>query len=163
MAIDEEMDRELVAELLGTVDTLLIGRVLYQGFVSYWPAVATNPSSPPGMAEFARWVEDAPKVVFSKTLEKAEWKNSRIVRDNIAEEVAKLKKRPKDMVIFGGAGIVSTFMELDLIDEYRIKVHPVVLGSGKPLWQGAKSRMNLKLLKSMTYCSGVVALYYAKA
>jgi dihydrofolate reductase len=163
MIMDQEMDKELIGELLSTVDTVLVGRATYQGFEGYWPTVATNPASPPDLIEFARWLEDAPKVVFSKTLEKVEWKNSTLAKENIAEEVAKLKQQPgRDMVIFGGAGIVSAFVELGLIDEFRIKVHPVVLGSGKPLWKAVKDRLNLKLIKAKAYDSGVVALYYQK-
>ena len=84
-----------------------------------------------------------------------------MVRENISEELAKLKQQSgKDMVIFGGAGIVSTFMELGLIDEYRPKVHPAVLGNAKPLFKGIKDSMNLKVLKSKTFHSGVIGHYY---
>lgn len=162
---DEIMGKYLISDLLSTVDTMLLGRVLYQGFASYWPAAATNPSTPKDLIDFAHWIVNSPKIVFSKTLEKVEWKNSSLVKvkDNhhIAEEVAKLKQQPGgDMVIFGGARLAQTFTELGLIDEYRLKLEPVVLGSGKPLFKDIKARINLKLLKAKTSNSGVVGLYY---
>jgi dihydrofolate reductase len=84
-----------------------------------------------------------------------------LVRENISEEIAKLKQQSgKDMVVFGGAGIVSTFMELRLIDEYRPKVHPAVLGNAKALFKGIKDSMNLKILKCMTFHLGVIGRYY---
>jgi dihydrofolate reductase len=99
--------------------------------------------------------------VFSKTLEKVEWKNSRLGKENITEEISKMKQQPgKDLVIFGGAGIASTFMQLGLIDEYSLLVHPIVLGSGKPLFKGLHDQLNLKLLKTKTFGSGVVILNY---
>src|SRR5262249_11550670 len=137
------------------------GRKTYQGFENYWPAVPKDPSSPKELVEFAHWMENAPKIVFSKTLDKVEWTNSTLAKGDIAEEVAKLKQQPgNDMVIFGGAGIVSSFVEQGLIDEYRLKVHPVVLGSGLPLWQSVKERRNLKLTQAKAFDTGVVALYY---
>jgi len=162
---DETMGKYLISDLLSTVDTMLLGRVLYQGFVSYWPAAAANPSTPKDLIDLAHWIVNSPKIVFSKTLEKVEWKNSRLVKvkDNhdIAEEVAKLKQQPGgDMVVFGGARLAQTFTELGLIDEYRLKLEPVVLGSGKPLFKNIKDRINLKLLKAKTFNSEVVGPYY---
>ena len=140
---------------------MLVGRVLYQGFQSYWPTVFTNPSSPKELVEFAHWMEDTPKIIFSKTLKAVDWKNSRLAENNVAEEVAQLKQQHGgDMVIFGGAGIVANFTALNLVDEYRIKLEPVVLGSGKLLFKNVKERMKLKLLQSKQFDSGVVGLYY---
>jgi len=161
MVKDDEMDKVLITDLLSTVDTILVGRATYQVFENYWPVVATNPSSSKDMIDLAHWIENTPKIVFSKTLEKVEWKNSRLIKENIADEIAKLKQQPgKDMVIFGGVGIVSTFIKLGLVDEYRLRVHPVALGSGKPLFKDIKDRMKLKLLKCEKFNSGVVALHY---
>lgn len=101
------------------------------------------------------------KIVFSKSLEKVEWNNTRLIRDNIAEEISKLKHQPgKNLVIFGSPGLAQTFMQLDLIDEYRLTVNPVVLGSGKPLFRDIKDRTNLKLLETKPFNSGVVGLHY---
>jgi dihydrofolate reductase len=162
---DEEVSRYLIPDLLSTVDTMLLGRVLYQGFEQAWPAMAKDPSSPSDLVDFAHWIEDSPKFVFSKTLETVEWKNSRLVAvkddKDIIQEVKKLKQQPGgDMVLFGGARIAQTFVRLGLIDEYRLKLQPTVLGSGKPLFKDIQDRMPLKLMTSKTFDSGVIGLYY---
>jgi dihydrofolate reductase len=150
--------------LLNNVGTALFGRVAYEAFAKYWPAAATNPSSPKNEVQFAHWIEKTPKVVFSKTLEKAEWKNSKLIRENLAEEVVKLKQEAdKDLLLFGGANIASEFMKLGLIDTYRINVYPIVLGNGKPLFQGIKDKFNLKAVKTKTFDSGVIGLHYEQA
>lgn len=159
--VGNEEDWKYVNDLLSAVDTALLSRVLYQGFKSYWPSAATNPSSSKYDRHFAHWIENTSKIVFSKTLEKVEWKNSRLVKENIAEEISKLKQQPgKDMIMWGGAGIAQTFMKLGLIDEFRIKVHPVVLGSGKALFKDIRDRINLKLLETKTFNTGIVGLHY---
>src|SRR5438477_10334713 len=124
-----------------------------------------EPPEPQGAIEFAHWIEDTPKVVFSKTLGKVEWKNSKLVSvksdDDIAKEVTSLKRQSGgDMVVFGGARFAQTLSRLGLVDEYRLKLQSVALGSGLPLF---KSRVDLKLVKSKAFKSGVVALYYQPA
>jgi dihydrofolate reductase len=142
-------------DLLDSIDTILFGRVTYELMASYWPT-ATNQD--PIITDA---MNNLPKIVFSKTLEKAEWKNSRLVREVIPGEILRMKQQPgKNMVIFGSASIVSTFTQLGLIDEYRLIVNPVVLGSGKPLFKDIKERINLKLLKTKTFNCGNVILYY---
>lgn len=148
-------------DLVSTVDTVLLGRVNYQGFASYWPAMATNPSSTKNDIEFSRWLDTTPKLVFSRTLEQVEWKNARLVKENIAEEIRSLKQQEgQDMVILHSASLAQTFMQLGLIDEYRLSVHPVVLGGGILLFKDIKDRMNLKLVEAKTFRSGVVLLFY---
>jgi dihydrofolate reductase len=148
-------------DLLSKVDALLFGRVTYQLMADYWPAAATNPSTPKSDLEIADKMNNLPKIVFSKTLQEVKWNNSRLVKVNIAEEISKMKQQPgKDMVIFGSGSIVTTFMQLGLIDEYRILVNPVVLGNGNPLFKGINDKQNLKLLKTRVLSSGVVILYY---
>jgi dihydrofolate reductase len=158
--VDEEFNQYAI-DLLSKVDALLFGRVTYQLMADYWPAAATNPATPKSDLEIADKMNNLPKIVFSKTLQKVEWKNTRLVKENIAEEISKIKEQPgKDMVIFGSGSIVSTFMQLGLIDEYRIIVNPVVLGNGKPLFKGINDKQNLKLVKTRVFGSGVVILYY---
>ncbi|MGB7952985.1 MAG: dihydrofolate reductase family protein, partial [Candidatus Nitrosopolaris sp.] len=102
-------------------------------------------------------MNNLPKIVFSKTLQEAKWNNSKLVKENIAVEISKMRQQPgKDVVIFGSGSIVSTFMQLGLIDEYRIIVNPVVLGNGKPLFKGINDTQNLKVLKTRMFGSGVV-------
>lgn len=154
---NEDMRKE-ISDQQSTVDTLLLGRVTYQMFADYWPTKTTDDEPA------ADHMNNTPKIVFSKTLENAlwgKWNNARVVKDNIAEEIQKLKQQPgKDMAIIGSASIVQTFTNLGLIDEYRLLVHPVILGSGKPLFKNIKDRVNLKLVKTKTFKNGVVVLYY---
>jgi len=158
--VDEEFNQYAI-DLLSKVDALLFGKVTYQLMADYWPAAATNPSTPKSDVEIADKMNNLPKIVFSKTLQEVKWNNSRLVKDNIAEEISKMKQQPgKDMVIFGSGSVVSTFMQHGLIDEYRIIVNPVVLGNGKPLFKGINGKQNLKLLKTKVLGSGVVILYY---
>ena len=165
-AADEAVDDDL-PELLSTADTALIGRVLYQGFAGYWPAYdITDPSKSKGEVAFANWINEAPKLIFSTTLEKAEWKNSRVVpvkkNADIAEAVAGLKERPgKNLVLFGGVRIAQTFARLGLIDEYWLLIQPKVLGNGRPLFIDIKDRINLKLVSARALNTvGAVAVRY---
>jgi len=158
MVQDDEVDKEFTTGLRESVDTILTGRVAYQSFEAFWPAAATDPSSPPDLAELANWMLDTPKVVFSNTLDLVGMKGSRLAEAGIAEEVARLRREPgKDMVVFGGARTVQEFIRLGLVDEYRMKVHPVAIGSGLPVF---KDRVGLTLVRSKTYRSGVLGLYY---
>jgi dihydrofolate reductase len=154
---DEEM-ATYVNEQLEELDTLLFGRVTYQWFAQYWPNQGVKDD--PAHAEKMNSIQ---KIVFSKTLEKAEWNNSRIVRDNIAEEIARLKEQPgANLSIDGSPTLIHSFSKLGLIDEYRIRVHPVVLGSGVPLFKDQSERMTLKLLEARPFRSGVVVLRYER-
>jgi dihydrofolate reductase len=144
-----------VEDMLGSIDAILLGRVTYQGFAGFWPT-STEPE--------ARQMNALPKFVFSRTLETVEWSNSRLVKGNIAEEVAALKRQPgKDLALLGSANLASTFMRLGLIDEYRIMVNPVVLGRGAPAFLELDRRMPLQLVRTETLSSGVVILYHRPA
>ena len=148
---------EFAIEQLGSIDTLLFGRVTYQLMASYWP----TPAAIEGDPIVADLMNRLPKVVVSRTLEKAEWNNTRLVKDHIAEEILKLKQQPgKDIALFGSATLMSTLMQMDLIDEHRIMVNPVILGSGTPLFKETKDRQSLKLVRSRTFRSGNVLLCY---
>ena len=157
----EEAFEKYAEGVVRIVGAPLYGRVTYQMMESYWPTVLTNPSSTKHDIDHAHWIENISKIVFSKSLKKVEWNNTRLIKDNIGEEISKLKQQPgKDLVIFGSPGLAQTFMQLDLIDEYRLTVNPVVLGSGKPLFKDIKDRSNLKLVETKTFNSGVVGLHY---
>jgi dihydrofolate reductase len=161
--VDEEFN-QYANDLLSKVDALLFGRVTYQLMADYWPAAATNPSTPQSDVEIADKMNNLPKIVFSKTLQEVKWNNSRLVKENIADEISKMKHQPgKDMVIFGSGSIVSTFMQHGLIDEYRIIVNPIVLGNGNPLFKGINGKQNLKLLNTKVFDSGIVILFYEPA
>jgi dihydrofolate reductase len=132
-------------------DALLLGRVTYQGFAAAWPESAD---------EGADRMNNLPKYVVSTTLDKVEWNNSRLIKDNIVEELTKLKRQDgQDILVYGSATLVQTLMRHDLIDEYRLLVYPVVLGKGQRLFDDA-SKVDLKLVESQVFSSGVVALIY---
>jgi len=129
---------------------------------SYWPTVLKKPNASGHALEHARWVENVPKIVFSKTLTEVTWNNTRLIKDNIVEEVNKLKEQPgKDLAIFGSPGLASTFMNLGLIDEYKLTVHPIILGNGISAFTNNSRKNTLKLLESKTLKSGVITLHYA--
>ena len=153
--VDEEFF-SYARELLRTVDTLLFGAKTYKVMEAYWPSAAPD--------EIADKMNNLPKIVFSKTLEKVDWNNSRLIRNNIQEEVAKLKAQPgKDMVIFGSASLASSLLQLGLIDEYRIILQPLLIGKGRRLFDDIESKIRLKLDRTKLLASGVVVLYYQKA
>ena len=154
--VDAEFN-EYAVDLLNSADALLFGRVTYELMASYWPSPSATTDDP----IIADKMNNLPKVVFSRTLDKVDWKNSRLVKENIAEEVSKLKQQPgKDLAVFGSSNLALTLVQHGLIDEYRIIVNPVVLGNGHPLFKGLKERLNLRLLKTKTFQSGNVMLFY---
>jgi len=146
---------------LRTVDTLLLGRVTYQIWEKYWPAAATNPASTPNDIKFSRYADETQKIVFSRTLDSIDWRNTRLIQKDIPPEIAKLKQQPgKNMVVAGGPGLAQTFMRLGLIDEYGVTVHPVLLGKGKPLFKDLSERINLRLVDTRRFGSGAAHLRY---
>ena len=148
-------------DLVSAADTLLLGRVTYESFAGSWPHVPDNPNASEGEKEYARKLNAMRKIVFSKTLESVEWNNSTLVKEVVAEDIEKLKHEPgRDMLIYGSASLVQTLTNLGLIDEYQILVHPVLLGSGKPLFQDIQHQVKLKLVNTRTHPSGVVVLSY---
>jgi dihydrofolate reductase len=156
----EDIHREMWNNL-NSVDTFLLGRVTYQIWEKYWPAAATSSTSTKNDIEFSKFADKTQKIVFSTTLEKADWQNTRLVKGNISEEIARMKQQPgRDMVVAGGAGIAQTFMRLGLIDEYKITVHPVIRGSGKPLFGNLSYRIRLKLVGVKTFNTGAVGFHY---
>lgn len=160
ISYDAELEK-YAEEVVSTVGAPMYGRVTYQMMESYWPTVLTDPASSKHDMEHAQWLQQVPKIVFSKSLDKVEWNNTTLIKDNIAAEIAKLKQQPgKDLVIFGSPSLSHTFMKLDLIDEYRLTVNPVILGQGMPIFKDIKAKTDLNLLNSRTFNSGVVALHY---
>jgi dihydrofolate reductase len=116
---DDEMDHDFTCDLRRTADTILSGRVVFESFAAAWPARAADRSGPPGLVEFANWMLDTPKVVFSTGVTRASMKNSRIASRPIADEVAHLRDEAGgDMVVFGGARTVDAFVRLGLMDEF---------------------------------------------
>jgi dihydrofolate reductase len=143
---------------LAAADALLLGRVTYEGFAAAWPQMEEQ------TGEYGAWMNGYPKHVVSTTLkEPLEWKNSALIKGDLTEEVARLKDRPgKDILVFGSGDLVNSLMQHDLVDEYRMMVFPVVVGSGKRLF-GEGDTKTLKLVGSQTFDSGAVVLTYEPA
>lgn len=160
LSYDEELQR-YADELVKTVGSPVYGRTTYQLMESYWPTVLKKPNAGKHALEHAQWVENVPKIVFSTTLNEVTWNNTRLIKGNVAEEVKKLKQQPgKDLVIFGSPGLSATFMNLGLIDEYKLTVHPIILGDGISVFKNNSVKSTLKLLDSKTLKSGVLTLHY---
>lgn len=160
LTYDKELE-QWADEVVKTVGSPVYGRTTYQLMESYWPTVLKKPDAAGHALEHAQWVENVPKIVFSKTLTEVTWNNTRLIKDNIGEEVKKLKQQPgKDLVIFGSPGLAASFMNLGLIDEYRLTVHPIILGKGISVFTNNTTKSTLKFLDSKTLKSGVVTLHY---
>lgn len=154
--VDGEFNEFAVAQM-AEADTFLFGRKTYEGMAAYWPTEQSVKDSP----RVAKIMNETPKVVFSQTLEKADWQNTRLVKTVAAEEVKKLKDQSgKDLLIIGSSDLTVSLMKYNLVDEFRVMVNPVVLGKGKPLFAGLPDRYSLKLLKTRTFKSGNALLYY---
>jgi dihydrofolate reductase len=149
----EELER-LSIEQLHSADRLLFGRVTYEGMAAYWRSAH---------GEVADLMNSIPKVVFSRTLERPDWANTTLVKENAATAVGDLKKQcDRDIFVFGSANLSETLMNDDLFDEYRLAITPVVLGKGKPLFGRSLSRHKLKLLEARPLTSGCVILRYER-
>jgi dihydrofolate reductase len=156
--VDDELHRHF-NEQLAAMGAFLNGRVTYELMAEFWPTADTDPASTGPMVEFARIWRDMPKLVFSRTLERADW-NAVVVRDVVPEAIQELKAQPGGDLALGGADLATAFRHHDLIDEYRIYVHPVVIGRGKPLFQPSDARSSLHLAGTRTFSNGVVLLHY---
>lgn len=154
--VDEEFN-EFAIEQLKTADTLLFGRITYELMAGYWPTPQAITDDP----RVAEIMNSIPKIVFSKTLKQAPWNNTRLVNSDAAAELARLKQQPgKDMLIFGSGDLASSLIKAGLIDEFRLLINPVILGSGHPMFKGLNEQLPLTLLKTRTFKNGNVLLYY---
>jgi dihydrofolate reductase len=160
---DEEL-LEHYTLLLRDADLLVYGRKTYQLMVPYWPEVAKDQSTTRAEKEFAKTFDSINKIVFSRSLDSAEDRNTRIVRTNLHDEMLKLKQEQGKNILAGGVDIPSQLIELGLIDEYRFVVQPIVAGEGRRLLEGIslQERLQLKLVESRILESGCVALRYLK-
>jgi dihydrofolate reductase len=158
--VDDELHRHFNTEL-SAMGAFLDGRVTYELMAGFWPTADQDPASTETMVEFARIWRDMPKYVYSRTMERAGW-NATIVRDVVAEEVTELKAQPGGDLILGGADLGAAFMRHDLIDEYRIYVHPIIIGQGNPMFRPSDAKLNLVLAETRTFGNGVVLLRYQR-
>jgi len=158
--VDDEFNK-FVVEQLREFHTILFGRTTYQMFESFWPVALKDQKTSEDNRKVAQSINDIEKIVFSSTLEKVTWNNSKILKKIDSEEIKKLKQEPgKDMVIFGSGTIVQAMTNLNLIDEYRLMINPVLLGQGKPMFKDMKDKVNLKLRNTKTFKNGNVLICY---
>jgi dihydrofolate reductase len=160
----DDETHEYFTHLMRDADLQVFGRVTYQLMVPFWPEVAKNQSMTKALNEFAQTFDSINKIVFSRSLDSAEDKNTRIVRTNLHDEILKLKKEEGKNILVGGVSIPSQLIELGLVDEYRFVVSPIVAGEGRRLLEGVSLResLQLKLVESKIFKSGCVALRYLK-
>jgi len=162
--IGDDETHEYFTDLMGNVDLLVFGRKTYQLMVPFWPEVAETQSMSKASNEFARTFVSIDKIVFSRTLESAEDKNTRIVRTDPGDEILKLKQEQGKSMLIGGVSIPAQLIELGLVDEYRFVVNPIVAGEGRRLLEGVSlpEVLQVKLVDSKIFKSGSVALRYLK-
>lgn len=155
--------KKYVGDLTNSADTFLMGRATGEGMAMYWPTVGSNPESKEEDKWMAEKLNTSPKVVFSKTVTSINWTNTRVAND-IVEEVKELKKEAgKDIMLYGGAGLVSSFIRHNLIDEYHLFINPAAIGKGKTIFNNLDERLNLKLVNVTPGSCGIVVLEYAAA
>lgn len=155
-AYDDEVDRYGNGHVRADVDMAMYGRATYLGMYGFWSKALDNPDGTPTERAHAEWVNNVDKVVFSTTLDSADWANSRLISGNVVEEVETLKMQAGGTIaIYASPKLVHEFVDLGLIDEFRILVHPVTLGRGTPLFHD-KAKLNLELLESKAFDSGAV-------
>jgi dihydrofolate reductase len=157
---DEELWLDLF-EMLGSVDLLLLGRVMFPEYRNYWKQVLTKPGSPSNEVAYAQLAEKTNHIVFSNTMKDPEWTNTKIINGRVSEEVAKLKNQTgKDIQVVGGAKLAATVIEAGLVDEYRLRINPVIVGSGKSFFKDQNTKRFLELISTKKLKSGIVIARY---
>jgi dihydrofolate reductase len=159
MIADDELHQHYT-QLLRNADAIIYGRITYQLMESYWPNVVKDPTRNKAMDEFAVMIQDIPKIVFSHTLKNVGWENAKLAKGGIKEEVLELKQHSVKNIFVGSSSLIVNLTKLNLIDEFQLCVHPVIVGKGLPLFKNISDRVILKLLKTKTFSSGSITLYY---
>ena len=150
------------SELLNSADTILYGRKTYQ-LMEYWQTVVKNPTGNKAMDEFAVIMNSIPKIVFSHTLNNVEWESATVARRDLKEEVLAIRQQRGKDILVGSPGLIVAVTKLNLIDEYQLCVHPVIVGNGLPLFKSISERIILQLFKTKTFGSGAIVLFYEPA
>lgn len=158
--VDDELHRHLNG-WLADAGGFLEGRVTYELMAGFWPTADQDPAAPPTVVKFARIWRDIPKVVYSRTLERADW-NASVARDVVPAEVLALKAQPGGDLVVGGSDLGAEFARRDLIDEYRLYVHPMVIGRGTPTLRPSDAKVPLRLIETQAFGNGVVMLRYER-
>jgi dihydrofolate reductase len=155
---DEEIHQHY-ADLLNNAGTALYGRITYQ-LMEYWRTVVKNPTGDKATDEFAVSIDKLPKIVFSHTLKNLDWESATLANQDIEATVLELKQQASQDILVGSPSLIVALTKLNLIDEYQLCVHPVVAGSGLPLFKNISEKITLKLVKTKTFDCGAVTLYY---
>lgn len=155
---DDELHQHYT-DLLNNSGTILYGRITYQ-LMEYWPPIVKNPTGNKSVDDFAVAIDNISKIVFSHTLKTVDWKNTKLATRDLKEEVLQLRQQEGKDILIGSPGLISALTQLGLIDEYQLCVHPVILGKGLPLFKNINEKIILKLLKTKTFNSGAIVLYY---
>jgi dihydrofolate reductase len=157
--IPDEETHQHYTELLDQDGVILYGRTTYQ-LMKFWQTLLENPSGEKSMDDFAVAINKIPKIVFSRTLKNAEWNSARVASQNLEKEVLNLKQQAGKDILVGSRSLIIQLMELNLIDEFQLCVHPVIAGSGLQLFENLNKRKIFKLTKTKTFSGGAVILYY---
>ncbi|WP_234572422.1 dihydrofolate reductase family protein [Rhodohalobacter sp. 614A] len=155
---DEEIHQHY-EELLGEADAILYGRITYQ-LMEFWRTLLENPSEEKSMNDFAIAIDKIPKIVFSHTLNHVEWNSATVAKRSLEEEILELKQQSGRDILVGSRSLIIQLMKLNLIDEYQLCIHPVVAGSGLPLFENIEARTILTFIKTKTFRGGAVLIYY---
>jgi dihydrofolate reductase len=157
--VDDQFNEFAISQL-NDIDTLVFGRVTYEGMASYWPTPAAVEDDP----AVADRMNSIPKIVFSTTLDTADWENTTLIKGNVADAITELKQQPgKALAMFGSPHLTVSLLEQGLVDELRVMVHPILLGAGKSLFVGLNHRVPVTLETTTTFSSGNVLLSYRPA
>ncbi len=158
MIADDEIHQHY-SELLRNADTIIYGRITYQ-LMEYWRSVVENPTGNKSTDDFAEAIDYVSKIVYSRTLESVDWKNTELKREIVKAEILELKQQAGNDIFVGSPSLIVALGKLGVVDEYQIAVQPTVVGSGLPLFKNTTDRIDLKLLKTKTFGCGAIALYY---
>lgn len=158
MSADDEIHRHYT-EMLRGADAVIYGRKTFE-LMEFWPTLLANPSGNAAMDEFAVAIDEVHKIVYSRTLETVEWKTAELKRELVKDEIVELKQRPGKPIFVGSPSLIVQLANLGLVDEYQLGIQPTIVGSGLPLFKNITDRIDLKLLTTKTFGSGVVIHYY---
>ena len=156
---DDEIHQHY-SDLLRSSGAIIFGRITYQLMESHWPAIAKNPTGDKSTDEFAVVIDNIPKIVFSHTLKNVEWDTAQVAKRGIEEEVLELKEKVSKDILIGSPSLILNCMKLNLIDEYQLCVHPLIVGKGLTLFKDIKDRVELRLLNTKTFGCGAVTFHY---
>lgn len=157
--IPDEQIHDHYTELLGQGDAILYGRITYE-LMEFWRTFLENPSEEKSMNDFAKAIDKIPKIVFSNTLKEVEWKTATIAKRDLKDEVLELKQKLSKDILIGSRSLIIQLMNLNLIDEFQLCIHPVLEGNGISLFENINDRMVFKLIKTKNFDGGAVILYY---